>query len=95
MPATGITGALNHRIVIRRMNMYQTTYENDHAGNDLAVAAHEAGHRVHALLRTIRTWRQRSAQRRALSQLSQRLLEDSGITRQQRYEEIRKPFWRA
>ena len=75
--------------------MYQATYANDHAGSDLALAVRGPGHRAHALLRTLRTWRQRSAQRRALSQLSHRLLEDTGITPQQRYEEIHKPFWRA
>ena len=46
-------------------------------------------------LATLRRWRQRSAQRRRLAGLSICLLDDIGITDEQRFEEIGKPFWRA
>jgi uncharacterized protein YjiS (DUF1127 family) len=36
----------------------------------------------------------RSRQRRALSQLDDRLLEDIGVTRQQAIAEAAKPFWK-
>jgi uncharacterized protein YjiS (DUF1127 family) len=44
---------------------------------------------------TLRRWHQRSAQRRRLAGLSNRLLDDMGITDERRFEEISKPFWRA
>lgn len=39
-------------------------------------------------------WRQRHEQRRALAMLSDHLLRDVGLTRQDAEEELRKPFWR-
>jgi uncharacterized protein YjiS (DUF1127 family) len=46
--------------------------------------------------RTLATWMMRSAQRRALRELSQegRLLADIGLTREQALAEAVKPFWR-
>ncbi|HEY5830377.1 MAG: DUF1127 domain-containing protein [Hyphomicrobiaceae bacterium] len=46
--------------------------------------------------RTLATWMMRSAQRRALRELSQegRLLADIGLTREQALREASKPFWR-
>ena len=44
---------------------------------------------------TLRRWHQRSAQRRRLAGLLNRLLDDMGITGERRFEEISKPFWRA
>ena len=46
--------------------------------------------------RTLATWMMRSAQRRALRELSQEgcLLADIGLTREQALREASKPFWR-
>lgn len=44
---------------------------------------------------TLRRWRQRSEQRRQLTRLSIRQLDDIGITEAERLAEISKPFWRA
>ena len=38
-------------------------------------------------------WRQRQEQRRALAMLSDHLLRDIGLTRQDAEQELRKPFW--
>ena len=75
--------------------MYQSTFTSEHPGSGIAVFADRAGYRMRALIRTPRTWLQRSEQRRALSQLSRRQLDDAGLTSQQLYDEVHKPFWRA
>ena len=41
----------------------------------------------------LRTWLQRSRQRRALAELDDRMLRDIGITRPQAEREAAKPFW--
>jgi uncharacterized protein YjiS (DUF1127 family) len=46
------------------------------------------------LLRLFRQWRQRTADRRHLSELEDHVLADFGLTRQQVMEEAAKPFWR-
>ncbi len=46
-------------------------------------------------LGTLRVWHGRHTQRRALSQLDDRLLDDVGLTWTQAQVEVRKPFWRA
>ncbi|MEM8952251.1 MAG: DUF1127 domain-containing protein [Pseudomonadota bacterium] len=38
-------------------------------------------------------WRQRREQRRAMAMLSDHLLRDIGLTRQDVEQELRKPFW--
>lgn len=43
---------------------------------------------------TLSGWRQRRAERISLAHLSDQLLRDIGVTRQQVDDEIRKPFWR-
>jgi uncharacterized protein YjiS (DUF1127 family) len=77
------------------MNMYQSTCENKFPGSGISFPGARVGQRVRALLRTLRTWERRSEERHALSQLSTRQLEDAGISPQQLYDEIHKPFWRA
>ena len=42
---------------------------------------------------TLRLWRERARQRRALSQLDDRLLADIGVTRADAERECAKPFW--
>ncbi len=43
---------------------------------------------------TLSGWRQRRVQRASLADLSDHMLRDIGVTRQQALEEIQKPFWR-
>jgi len=43
----------------------------------------------------IRTWFQRSHQRRALAELDDRMLRDIGVTHSQARREAAKPFWCA
>ncbi|MGB5706338.1 MAG: DUF1127 domain-containing protein [Arenicellales bacterium] len=42
---------------------------------------------------TIRIWFQRYQQRQRLTSLSERMLKDIGITREQATQEAEKPFW--
>jgi len=44
---------------------------------------------------TIRSWRDRTSTRHALSQLSLEMLEDIGVEPGEAIFEARKPFWRA
>ena len=46
------------------------------------------------LLKTVDSWVQRSHQRKQLSQLDSRLLEDIGLTEGMVAKEIAKPFWK-
>jgi uncharacterized protein YjiS (DUF1127 family) len=46
-------------------------------------------------LATLEMWRQRSRERAALAQLSQRELADFGATTADVYRELSTPFWRA
>ena len=48
-----------------------------------------------AFRETVRTWKERTRTRRALSQLTLRMLDDAGIEPYEAMEEARKPFWRA
>ena len=48
-----------------------------------------------AVRQTVRTWRERARTRRALSELTHRMLDDAGIEPHEAMEEARKPFWRA
>lgn len=43
----------------------------------------------------LETWGRRAHQRRQLAQLSERQLDDIGISREQAQQEAAKPFWRA
>ena len=45
-------------------------------------------------LSTLLLWQRRMASRRQLARLDARLLADAGITENQRYVELQKPFWR-
>ncbi len=49
---------------------------------------------VMAMLDRIDVWQARSAQRRRLASLDDRILKDIGISRCDAEAEIRKPFWR-
>jgi uncharacterized protein YjiS (DUF1127 family) len=44
---------------------------------------------------TVHNWHHRSRSRISLAHLSPRLLDDVGITDEQRQREINKPFWEA
>jgi uncharacterized protein YjiS (DUF1127 family) len=43
---------------------------------------------------TLRVWRGRARQRKALKRLDDRLLDDVGLSREQARRETAKPFWR-
>ena len=75
--------------------MKQLTYQeiNPSTGSASSVETIEVS--LASMAATLRRWRQRSAQRRRLHGLSKCLLDDIGITDEQRFEENSKPFWRA
>lgn len=75
--------------------MKQLTYEEINASTGRASGTDTIEVWLESMLATLRRWRQRSAQRRRLAGLSICLLDDIGITDEQRFEEIGKPFWRA
>ena len=47
------------------------------------------------LLATLRLWRQRARERRALAELTERELADFGATSADVYRELSTPFWRS
>lgn len=57
--------------------------------------SHPMAHRIGIALAiaTLGRWLERSAQRRALSELDDHRLRDIGITRQAAGREARRPFW--
>jgi uncharacterized protein YjiS (DUF1127 family) len=57
------------------------------------VAQHKA--RPPGLLATLRLWRQRARERRALAELSERELADFGASSADVYRELSTPFWRS
>jgi len=75
--------------------MKQLTYQEINLSTGRASGADAIEVSLANMAATLRRWRQRYAQRRRLAGLSNRLLDDMGITEAQRYEEISKPFWRA
>jgi uncharacterized protein YjiS (DUF1127 family) len=54
-----------------------------------------AGRGLYVCAVVIRTWFQRSRQRRSLAELDDRMLRDIGVTRSQAEREAAKPFWCA
>ena len=48
----------------------------------------------HFVLDTLLTWQERAFQRRALSELNDRMLKDIGLSAADAQNEVRKPFWR-
>ena len=50
---------------------------------------------LHAAFSTLETWSARSRERRILAQMSNRMLDDLGLSRCDVAEECRKPFWRS
>lgn len=48
---------------------------------------------VARIVQTLATWRRRSRERAELSRLSDRLLKDIGVTREQVRKEVAKSFW--
>ena len=50
--------------------------------------------RVHRLLETLRLWRRRVSERRALASLTEHELADFGATTADVYRELSTPFWR-
>lgn len=65
--------------------------------SDLLHQHSAAGHKTSWPLRLIATlslWQRRIVSRRQLARLDTRLLADAGISENQRYVELSKPFWR-
>lgn len=65
--------------------------------SDLFQQHHTAGHSTSWPLRAVATlslWQRRIVSRRQLARLDARLLADAGISENERYVELRKPFWR-
>lgn len=58
------------------------------------INSHESGLFRNALA-TLRTWRERARNRRALARWSERELHDIGLSWSGVAEEVNKPFWRA
>ncbi len=55
---------------------------------------HKLKKRVSSLKSTLQIWRERSRQRKALTQLSPYLLKDIGVSRSDAMNEVQKPFWK-
>ncbi|MBT4889315.1 MAG: DUF1127 domain-containing protein [Rhodospirillales bacterium] len=47
------------------------------------------------LVETLVTWQRRSMERTQLKNMSEHLLRDMGISREQAQKEINRPFWRS
>ena len=76
------------------MKIANATIENAIPGYT-AETAIRAAQSLAARGEIFRTWRLRARTRRALSELSPRLLDDVGIDRVEASYEASKPFWRA
>lgn len=61
---------------------------------DLDRGAAPARFRIRRILELLEQWHERARQRRELQELPDYLLRDMGISPEDRYREIRKPFWR-
>lgn len=53
------------------------------------------GSRLMRILGLMAAWHERSRQRRELMAMPDHLLKDMGTTREELYQEARKPFWQA
>lgn len=58
-----------------------------------SAASHQAAWPLR-LIATLSLWQRRIVSRRQLARLDARLLADAGISENQRYAELSKPFWR-
>ena len=76
------------------MKTANVTFENGASRFSHESMAH-AMHIMNNTARTLRNWKERASTRRALSQLSYQMLEDTGIEPGEAQRESRKPFWRA
>ena len=70
---------------------FDQTYQEADAG----APRHLIDGKLGGLANFLRTWVQRSRQRRALAELDDRLLRDIGLTPSQAEREAAKPFWCA
>jgi uncharacterized protein YjiS (DUF1127 family) len=73
---------------------YLPTHDDSHHGTHSPLLSGQfAASRPRAWAGIIRTWFERSRQRRALAELDDRLLDDIGLTRSKAQREAAKPFW--
>ncbi len=63
-------------------------------GPSIRLIGRDTARLVLAMMNRIDLWQARSAQRRRLAALDDRLLKDFGVSRCDAEAEIRKPFWR-
>ena len=75
--------------------MKQLTYQDINLPTGKVISTDAIKMRIANVVTSMHRWHQRSEQRHRLARLSTRLLDDMGITKVQRLEEISKPFWRA
>jgi uncharacterized protein YjiS (DUF1127 family) len=72
------------------------THDDIHVGLQFeSLAGRSNAGRLRAFGAVVRTWVDRSRQRRALAELDDWLLRDIGLTRAQAEHEAAKPFWCA
>ncbi len=55
---------------------------------------HKLKNGISSLQSKLHLWRERSRQRKALTQLSPYLLKDIGVSRSDAMNEVQKPFWK-
>ncbi len=71
-----------------------TRVDTLHGSDTQGSLRHESGsERFMRFMRTVAFWNERARQRRALSELSDELLKDIGVSRTDAIREARKSFW--
>ena len=70
-----------------------TRVDTLHRGHTQSLGRESGTERFMRFMRTVAFWNERARQRRALSQLSDDLLKDVGVSRADAMREARKSFW--
>ena len=82
--------------MLRTLSHARAIVGHRRAGHPLRFFRHPGGlaHLGSAAVRAVLFWMERSRQRRALSELDDRLLRDIGLTRDEALQECANPFWK-